>query len=127
MVRGPPATLRAMGRQTITLVTTGRRSGEAREATLYAFPDGDDLVIVGSRGGSARDPAWVHNLRADPCATVGQGKVEHQVMAEEADGTDRARLWELVSSEFPMYRSFQKRTSRTIPLFVLKADPARDG
>jgi deazaflavin-dependent oxidoreductase (nitroreductase family) len=116
-----------MGRETITLVTTGRRTGERREATLYAFPDGDDLVIVGSLGGAARDPAWVHNLRAEPRATVRRGPTDHRVVAVEAGGADHERLWELVAGAFPMYRSFQKRTTRTIPLFVLKVDDPRDG
>ncbi len=47
----------------ITLIATGRRSGTPREVTLYAFDDGENLVIVGSRGGSAKDPAWAANLR----------------------------------------------------------------
>jgi deazaflavin-dependent oxidoreductase (nitroreductase family) len=113
-----------MGRETITLVTTGRRTGEPREATLYAFADGDDLLIVGSRGGSTSDPAWAINLRAEPRAVVRRGKRTHDVLAHESSGAERERLWELVSTAFPMYRSFQKRTSRQIPVFILKAHDA---
>ena len=105
---------------TIKLTTNGRRSGRKREVTLYAWPDGDRLVIVGSRGGAAKDPAWVANLRADPRATVKRGREETSVRAREAKGGQRERLWELVTDAFPLYATYQKRTTRTIPLFVLE-------
>jgi deazaflavin-dependent oxidoreductase (nitroreductase family) len=114
----------------VRVTTTGRRSGDARAVTLYAFEDGDRLVIVGSRGGAARDPAWAGNLRAQPRASVRQGSEEHEVRAGEVDGPERDRLWELVCAEFPLYATYQRRTKRTIPLFVLEpvgeADHARE-
>ncbi len=57
----------------VVLATTGRRSGTPRAVPLYAWPDGDRLVVVGSWGGSARHPAWALNLRAHPGATVKVG------------------------------------------------------
>jgi deazaflavin-dependent oxidoreductase (nitroreductase family) len=90
--------------------------------TLYAYPDGDDLVIVGSWGGNARDPAWVGNLRAEPRATVRVGREDRAVRAREADGAERERLWELVCTAFPLYRTYQRRTERIIPLFVLATE-----
>ena len=110
-------------RETITLITTGRRSGQPRTVTLYAFPDAASLVIVGSLGGAPRHPAWVHNLRAQPRAIVRRGRTEEAVVAREVTAADeRERLWQLVTDAFPLYASYQRRTSRTIPLFVL--DPA---
>ncbi len=89
--------------------------------TLYAFdsPDGA-LVITGSRGGKAHDPAWAHNLRAEPRATVKVGREERSVVAREVSGTERERLWALVTKEFPLYEPYQRRTRRLIPLFVLE-------
>jgi deazaflavin-dependent oxidoreductase (nitroreductase family) len=87
---------------------------------LFAFDDGERLVIVGSRGGSAKDPAWAANLRADPRATVSRGTEEWAVRVYEAQGEERERLWQLVSAEFPTYESYRRRTTRTIPLFVLE-------
>lgn len=111
---------------TITLTTTGRTSGIARPATLYAFEDGDRLVIVGSRGGAAHDPAWVSNLRAEPRATVTIGRAPARQVRAIAVGTeDRDRLWNLVCSTFPLYATYQQRTKRTIPLFVLVPDEGR--
>jgi deazaflavin-dependent oxidoreductase (nitroreductase family) len=114
-------------KQTIELTTTGRRTGRPREVTLYAFPDDDRLVIVGSRGGSARDPAWAANLRADPSATVRTGTESWPVRAREVSGEERERLWDLVRAAFPLYTTYQRRTKRTIPLFTLeRAMPAQE-
>ena len=106
----------------IRLTTTGARTGARRAATLYAWEDGDALVIVGSRGGAARNPAWVHNLRAHPHATVEAGKRSWEVEAREvADGAERDRLWAMVVSRFRLYATYQQRTKRQIPLFSLVA------
>jgi deazaflavin-dependent oxidoreductase (nitroreductase family) len=101
------------------LTTTGRKTGEQRTVTLYAYPDGDRLVVVGSRGGAKADPAWALNLRADPNATIRIGKDDRAVRAEEATGEERERLWRLVTDAFPLYATYQRRTERQIPLFVL--------
>jgi len=106
----------------ITLTTTGRTTGKPRPATLYAFEDGERLVVVGSVGGAAEDPAWVRNLRADSRATVTIGRTTRQVRAAEVVTTERDRLWALVCSAFPLYATYQRRTARTIPLFVLEPD-----
>lgn len=105
----------------VRLTTTGRQTGEPRTVTLYAFETAEgSLVITGSRGGSARHPAWVHNLRSHPGATVKVGREERPVVAREVDGDERVRLWALVTREFPLYGTYQRRTKRLIPLFVLE-------
>ena len=105
----------------VELTTTGARSGRPRSATLYAWEDGDRLVLVGSSGGSARHPAWVHNLRARPEATLKRGRSVVEVLAREVtDAEERARLWALVIEAFPLYDAYQRGTERRIPLFVLE-------
>jgi len=104
----------------VTLTTTGRRSGTPREVTLYAFDDGANLVIVGSRGGSAKDPAWATNLRDDPLATLRILGEDREVRAREVGGPERDRLWELVIKDFPMYSYYERKTKRLIPLFTLE-------
>ncbi len=105
----------------VRLTTTGRQTGKARTVTLYAFetPEGA-LVITGSWGGKAQDPAWAHNLRDEPQATVKAGREERAVVAREVSGKERERLWALVTREFPLYQTYQRRTKRLIPLFVLE-------
>ncbi len=111
----------------ITLTTTGRHSGKQRSVALYGYEDGDAIVIVGSNGGKMRDPGWANNLRADPRATVKRGKTEHHVKAAEAKGKRRERAWELAASEFPLYRRYQERTDRQIPVFILQPVKSRAG
>jgi deazaflavin-dependent oxidoreductase (nitroreductase family) len=81
---------------------------------------GEDLVVVGSWGGSARDPAWAGNLRAEPLATVLRGGTRTAVRAEEVGSDDRDRVWAMVVERFPLYATYQQRTSREIPLFALR-------
>jgi deazaflavin-dependent oxidoreductase (nitroreductase family) len=104
----------------ITITTTGARTSRARTATLYAWEDGDRLVIVGSRGGAVRNPAWVHNLRAEPRVAVRRGKESKDMVAREVtDADERERLWHVVE-RFPLYATYQLRTKRRIPVFVLE-------
>ena len=104
----------------ITLTTTGAQSGARRTATLYAWEDGDALVIVGSRGGAARNPAWVHNLRGEPRASVSAGKRTWDVDAREVTRSrERGRQSAKVEDRFPLNATYQRRTDRRIPLFVL--------
>ena len=104
------------------MTTTGRVTGLPREAMLYAFGDGDRLVVVGSQGGSTRDPAWCHTLRANPVARIRRAKAtdDEPVRAHEAEGAERDRLWELVTRVSPFYVGFQRKTKRVLPLFVLE-------
>jgi deazaflavin-dependent oxidoreductase (nitroreductase family) len=104
----------------IRLATTGRRSGKPHEVPLYGFEDGDRLVIVGSYGGRAHNPAWVHNLHANQRAVVKRGRQRFNVRAREVDGPERDRLWQLVTKAFPLYETYQRKTKRRIPLFVLE-------
>lgn len=110
----------------IILTTTGARSAESRSATLYAWEHGRAMVIVGSMGGAPRHPAWVHNLRAEPQATVKVAKETFGVTAREVVEVDeRERLWRLVVDRFQLYATYQRRTDRLIPLFVLDRTVAR--
>lgn len=107
-------------RRQIRLTTRGRRSGEQRAVTLFAWPDGENLVVVGSAGGQARHPAWVLNLRTAPDAKIQDGKQHRPVRAREAAGRERERLWQLVTEAFPLYATYQRRADRTLPIFVLE-------
>jgi deazaflavin-dependent oxidoreductase (nitroreductase family) len=107
-----------------TLATTGRTSGKSRSVPLYAWLDGDDLIVVGSWAGRPTDPAWVGNLRANPAATIRVGKEDRHVRAREveAPSQERDRLWKLVTDAFRYYETYQRKTDRVIPLFVLETD-----
>lgn len=88
---------------------------------LYAFDDGDtDLVVVGSKGGFPKDPAWTENLRADPLVDVEAAGGTCRVRAREVHGEERDRLWAMVCAGFSNYSSYERKARRRIPLFVLE-------
>ena len=109
-----------MRRIQITLVSTGAKTRASRRATLYAWEDEDRLVLVGSRGGAKRNPAWVHNLRAHPEVRVLRGRAERAYRATEVEGPERSRLWRLAADRFPLYDRYAERTDRQIPVFLLE-------
>jgi len=111
---------RSLGNLTILLTTTGRQSGRPRVAALWAYPDGDRLVVVGSNGGSHHVPGWVLNLRARPDATVELRRDRRPVTGREAAGDEYERLWQLVNAAYPGYEAYREWAHRTIPLVVLE-------
>jgi deazaflavin-dependent oxidoreductase (nitroreductase family) len=115
------------GMPVLELTTTGRRSGE-RRATLLTSPlrDGDAYVVVASRGGDDRHPAWFLNLRDDRNVEVAvEGHPRIAMTARIANAEDRARMWPLIASTYPNYAGYQQTTERQIPLVLL--EPAADG
>jgi deazaflavin-dependent oxidoreductase (nitroreductase family) len=112
------------GVQTLLLDHVGRRSGKRRTNPLLYIRDGDDLVIVASRGGSHKHPAWWLNLRDSPRTTVQVGGERREVVAREASEQERARLWPRLVEAWPDYEAYQRRTERRIPVIILSpADP----
>ena len=110
-----------LGMRQVILETTGRTSGRRIDVPLFAAPDGERLVIIGSNGGKVDDPKWVANLRAHPEITVRRGKQEQPMTAREVDGDERDRLWAIAAAGFPGYENYAKRAAhRRIPVFALE-------
>jgi deazaflavin-dependent oxidoreductase (nitroreductase family) len=86
---------------------------------LLYLPQGDDLVVVASRGGMETHPAWYLNLLADPAATVQVGPRTVAVRARDATDEERGRLWPELTAAYPHFDAYQTRTSRHIPVVVL--------
>ncbi|HET6509301.1 MAG TPA: nitroreductase family deazaflavin-dependent oxidoreductase [Baekduia sp.] len=109
------------GAPTLLLHHVGAKSGQERVAPLLYLPDGDALVIVASWGGSPKNPAWFHNLKANPETTVQVGRERRPVTARVADAGERARLWPELIDLYPAYGDYQARTGgREIPLVILE-------
>ena len=98
----------------------GAKSGIRRTTPLAYIEDGDDVVLVASKGGHPRNPAWFHNLRANPDTTVQIGSERRAVHARVADPDERARLWPKAVAAYAGYRGYQERTQRQIPLVILE-------
>jgi deazaflavin-dependent oxidoreductase (nitroreductase family) len=106
----------------LLLTTTGRKTGASRTTPLCYFEDGDDLVVVASNGGRDWYPDWWLNLLSDPRATVEIGRTHRRVVARTADTEERARLWAALTAVAPGYLEYERRTSREIPLGLLRPE-----
>jgi deazaflavin-dependent oxidoreductase (nitroreductase family) len=106
----------------LVLHHVGARTGARREDTLLFRARGDDLVVVASKGGGERNPAWLHNLRAHPDAVVELpgSRRPVAVRAREAKGAEREELWRFMAEMWPFYESYQRATRRLIPVLVLE-------
>jgi deazaflavin-dependent oxidoreductase (nitroreductase family) len=119
---GGKAGWKIAGMPVIELTTTGRKSGE-RRTTMLTSParDGDAYVVVASRGGDDRNPAWFLNLRDDPLVEVViEGHPRVPMLATIADPEHRARLWPLIAGRYANYAGYQRKTDREIPLVLLR-------
>jgi deazaflavin-dependent oxidoreductase (nitroreductase family) len=108
------------GKPALVLTTLGRKSGEWRRTGLFYAMDGDDYVVVGSKGGSAKHPSWYLNLLEHPEVEVQVGAEKFAAVAHTATGAERERLWALMVKFWSMYKSFQSKTKRELPVVVLK-------
>ena len=116
-------TLRDTGLPVIIVTNTGNQTGAIRKTPLMRVKDGDNYVLVGSRGGAPKNPVWVYNLRADGDVQIqDETGVYAMKVREVADDAERARLWDIAVAAFPPYEEYQGRTTRKIPVFV--AEPA---
>lgn len=111
---------RNLGVRNVIVVTVGRRTGRTREIPLYAFEDGDRLVVIGSNMGNDDEPAWVGNLRAHPEVHVRVGRELRAVRAVETEGDERGRLWALAVAGYPGYEHYARWAHRRIPVMVLE-------
>ncbi len=116
-------TLRDTGLPVIIVTNRGNQTGGIRKTPLMRVKDGDNYVLVASRGGAPKNPVWVYNLRADGDVEIrDETDVYTMKVREVQDDAERARLWALAAEAFPNYDEYQGRTSRKIPVFI--AEPA---
>ena len=115
----------AIGMPVLELTTIGRKSGQPRTVMLTSpLKEGDEYVLVASRGGDDRHPAWFLNLRENPDVEVSlKGGPRGRWIARVATPEERARLWPQVTAKHAQYGRYQKRTSREIPLVLVRPAP----
>jgi deazaflavin-dependent oxidoreductase (nitroreductase family) len=110
-----------LGKLPVLLLTTiGRKSGRPRTQPLVYTRVGDGYAVIASKGGAPRDPLWYLNLRANPLAEVTVGRETRRVLARDAHGQERERLWRSLADLYPGYERYAQRTSRQIPVVVLE-------
>jgi deazaflavin-dependent oxidoreductase (nitroreductase family) len=113
------------GRHALLITTVGARSGEQRVAFVARFDEGDGRwLIVGSVGGAAWNPAWVHNLAANPDKVwIEVGRDRFKVRPEILAGEERAAAWKRIVAEAPQFGSYEHKTDREIPVVRLTREP----
>jgi deazaflavin-dependent oxidoreductase (nitroreductase family) len=98
----------------------GAKSAKQRTSPLVYARDGENVILIASKGGYPRNPAWFHNLVANPDTSVQIGSRHRQVHARVADAAERKRLWPKVVEVYGGYDDYQQRTEREIPLVILE-------
>jgi len=108
------------GSHILLLTTTGRKSGKPTTAPLIFGLDGDNPVIVASKGGAQEHPGWYENLVENPEVGVQIKGEVFRARARDAEGEERDRLWEMMLGHWPHYAEYQTKTDRQIPVVVLE-------
>jgi deazaflavin-dependent oxidoreductase (nitroreductase family) len=108
------------GAPVLLLTATGAKSGERRTTPVMYLQDGDRMVIFASKGGAPNNPAWYHNLRANPSATVEVGNEKVDVGAVVTEGEERERLFRRQAEIFPQFADYERKTTRQIPVVALE-------
>ncbi len=107
------------GAPVMLMTTTGCKSGKPRTAPLIYLEDGDDLVIVASKGGMSRHPAWYRNLEQNPDVEVEIGSERRKMRARRVSDEEKAEFWPKLTQIYRDYDDYQARTDRNIPVVVL--------
>jgi deazaflavin-dependent oxidoreductase (nitroreductase family) len=108
------------GSTVLLLTTTGRKSGNETTTPLIYGLDGDNPVVVASKGGAPEHPGWYLNLSKNPAAHVQIKGEKFAARARDAEGEERDRLWKLMNTIWPHYEEYQQQTDREIPVVVLE-------
>ncbi len=104
----------------LVLTTTGKKSGEKRQAAVIYGQSGKNYVVVASKGGSDVPPAWFTNMEATKRAHIQVKDKKMDVKMRIAEGAERQQLWDMMAKIFPDYNNYQKSTRRQIAVCVLE-------
>jgi deazaflavin-dependent oxidoreductase (nitroreductase family) len=116
---GTPSSGPLAGRPLAIMTSTGAKTGQDRTAIVTYHRDGDAFVIAATKGGADEHPAWYHNLVAHPEATFEAAGETFPVVAREATGDKRQRLYDAHAALYPEFAAYPSKTNRVIPVFVL--------
>jgi deazaflavin-dependent oxidoreductase (nitroreductase family) len=107
------------GSPLLLLHHTGAKSGKSRVNPLAYQSDGGRYVVFASKAGAPRSPDWYHNLKAHPDVTIETGTDTIDVVASEATGEERDRLFSTQAERIPQFAEYEKKSGRVIPVMIL--------
>ena len=108
------------GSPILLLTTTGRKTRRPRTWPLTYLQEANRLILLAANGGQPNHPAWYLNLRANPRVSVQLGNETRLMIAQTAEGDERARVWSRAAREYPAYEDYQRKTNRQIPVVILR-------
>jgi len=108
------------GAPVLLLTSTGAKSGQQRTTPVVYQEDGERMVIFASKAGAPENPAWYHNLVANPTATVEVGGDTLEVQAVVLDGDERERVFQKQKELMPQFAEYEQKTTRQIPVVALQ-------
>jgi deazaflavin-dependent oxidoreductase (nitroreductase family) len=111
------ATIRGM--PIIVMTVRGAKSGKLRKVPLMRVEHNGEYAVVASLGGAPKHPVWYFNLRVNPHVELQDGSTKQDMEARELSGEERLLWWTRAVAAYPDYASYERRTSREIPVFVL--------
>ena len=107
------------GRPLLLLTSKGAKSGQEGTTPLVYSKDGDKYVIIASMGGAPKNPAWYHNIKANPEVTLEVGTEKFKAKASVVEGAERERLYAKQAEMMPAFNEYKEKTTRVIPVVVL--------
>jgi deazaflavin-dependent oxidoreductase (nitroreductase family) len=108
------------GAPLVLITHTGAKSGKQRTSPVVYTRDGDNIVVIASKGGAPTHPDWYRNLVANPNVTVELANEKFDARARTATGEERERLFRAQADLMPNFDEYQKKTSRELPVVVLE-------
>lgn len=108
------------GKPIIVLTSVGAKSGKLRMNALMRVEHDGRYAVVASLGGAPKHPVWYWNLKKNPHVELQDGAAKRDYLARELEGAEREEWWARAVRAYPPYASYQKKTERVIPVFVLE-------
>jgi F420H(2)-dependent quinone reductase len=116
---GTEGTAHPGGERVIVLTSVGAKTGKLRKTPLMRVEHDGEYAVVASLGGAPKHPVWYYNLAANPHVELQDGPVKKDYQAKEVHGEEYAVWFERAVAAWPDYAEYQKKTTRTMPIFVL--------
>ena len=108
------------GMPVLLLTTSGRKTGKEYIKPLVYLRDDETFVVVAANAGQDKPPHWFLNLQNNPQTTIQVGRIRYKVIANTANPEERERLWPRLVALNPFYAEFTKRTTRQLPVVVIR-------
>jgi deazaflavin-dependent oxidoreductase (nitroreductase family) len=116
---GTEGTAHPGGERLIVLTSVGAKTGKLRKTPLMRVEHDGQYAVVASLGGAPKNPVWYYNLTANPHVELQDGPVKQDYQAKEVHGEEYAVWFERAVAAWPDYAEYEKKTTRTMPIFVL--------